>query len=127
MTMGIEMTSKELQERIKKFILDIIRLVKKLPKTIENLIFIKQIIRSASSIGANYAEAICAQTRQEFLHKINLCRSEANETVYWLDLILAVNPQLQEEINALIIEGGEILKIFISSVKTTQIGTKNHK
>ena len=127
MTMGIEMTSKELQERIKKFILDIIRLVKKLPKTIENLIFIKQIIRSASSIGANYAEAICAQTRQEFLHKINLCRSEANETVYWLDLILAVNPMFEEEIRNLINEGTELLRIFMSTVKTTKGGFQNNK
>lgn len=76
------MTSKDFEDRIEKFVLTVILLIRTLPKSEENLIFIKQIIRSVSSIGANYAEAIYAHTRQDFLHIINICRKETNETIY---------------------------------------------
>lgn len=114
------MTSKELAERIKKFILDIIFLLRRLPKTQENIIFCKQLLRSSSSIGANYAEAIFAHTKQDFAHIINICRKESNETVYWLKLLYETNPDLKIELEKLADEGIQLLKIFISSIKTVK-------
>lgn len=121
------MTSKELVERIRKFVLEVISLLNRLPRNEENRIFTKQIIRSVSSIGANYAEAIYAHTKQDFLHIINICRKETNETLYWLDLIYSVNPSHKDDLTKLIDEGTQLLRIFISSVKTTKGGSYNAK
>lgn len=111
----------ELLERLKKFTIYIISLTKQLPKTQENSVYINQIIRSSSSIGANYSEAICAHTKADFVHDLNKSRKEANETVYWLDLILEANKVLSGKILPAQQEAKEILKIFISSVKTTKL------
>ena len=115
----------ELEIRLKEFCFQVIQLIKSLPKTEENIVFGKQIIRSSSSIGANYAEAVYGQTKQEFLHCLNICRKETNETLYWLDMISRTNPKLAININPLLDENKQILKIFISSVKTTRKGAVN--
>lgn len=118
-------SQEELLERLKKFSLDVLRIVKSLPLTEENKIYGKQVIRSSSSIGANYSEASCAHTRQDFLHDINKCRKEAKETLYWLGLIRAVNKTVSLDI--ILEESSQILKIFISSVKTTKNNILNNK
>ncbi|MCL5019809.1 MAG: four helix bundle protein [Patescibacteria group bacterium] len=115
----------ELEIRLKEFSFQVIQLIKSLPKTEGNIVFGKQIIRSSSFIGANYAEAIYGQTKQEFLHCINICRKEANETLYWLSMILKTNPNFAKNIAPLFDENKQILKIFISSVKTTRRGIEN--
>lgn len=111
----------ELEIRLKEFCFQVIQLIKSLPKTEENRIFGKQIIRSSSSIGANYAEAVYGQTKQEFLHCLNICRKETNETLYWLEMILKTNPESTRNIIPLLDENKQLLRIFISSVKTIQI------
>jgi four helix bundle protein len=114
------MKSRELEKKIQLFVLDVLRVLHKRSKNEENTIFIKQLIRSVSSIGANYAEAIFAHTKQDFLHIMNICRKEANETVYWLMLLKETNTSFQNEIETRIDEGTQILRIFISSVRTAK-------
>jgi four helix bundle protein len=70
--------TKIFENRLKQFTLNVVRVTKLLSKTEENKIFVKQLLRSSSSIGANYAEALFAQTRQEFLHCISISRKEAS-------------------------------------------------
>ena len=115
----------EFEQRLKKFGFEIIRLTRTLPKNDENTVFTKQILRSSTSIGANYAEAVYGQTRQEFFHCLSICRKESNETLYWLEMILYANPRYNKQINPLIEENKELLRIFISSIKT--INLKNGK
>ncbi len=115
----------ELESRLKEFCFQVIQLIKSLPKTEENIVFGKQIIRSSSSIGANYAEAVYGQTKQEFLHCLNICRKETNETLYWLDMLLKTNSQFANNIIPLLDENKQILKIFISSVKTVRGNINN--
>lgn len=115
----------ELEIRLKEFCFQVIQLIKSLPKTEENIVFGKQIIRSSSSIGANYAEAVYGQTRQEFLHCLNICRKETNETLYWLGMILKMNPRFEANIISLLDENKQLLKIFISSVKTVRRSINN--
>lgn len=64
-------SQRELEKRLKEFALRVLRFVKSLPLTEENRIYGRQVIRSSSSIGANYAEATCAHTKPDFLHDIN--------------------------------------------------------
>lgn len=113
-------SQKELEKRLKEFALRVLKLVKSLPLTEENRIYGRQVIRSSSSIGANYAEATCAHTKPDFLHDINKCRKESKESVYWLELIYEANPDHQERMEDLIDESKQIFKIFMSSVKTAR-------
>jgi four helix bundle protein len=103
------------------FGLEVIRLTKFLPKTYENVILIKQIIRSATSIGANIQEALGSNSRKEFIHSMNIAKKEARETLYWLRLISDVNPNLKSKIESYMIENDEIIKILTKIVKTSSL------
>lgn len=110
----------ELRNRFIDFAIKVIRLTKKLPKNPENIIIIHQIIRSATSISANYAESMFGLTKADFIHCLNICKKETAETLNWLEVILKLNPNLSSEIKPLIDEGESYLRIFIASVKTAQ-------
>jgi four helix bundle protein len=104
-------------ERAFEFSLTIIKVIKLLPKTYENVIVIKQIIRSATSIGANIEEALGAISRKEFIHCMNIAKREARETKYWLRLIQETNKQV--DTNELLQECEEIINMLTSIVKTS--------
>lgn len=110
----------ELRERLIIFTIRILQLTKKIPDSIENQIFTKQIIRSSSSIGANYSEAMFAHSKTEFIHCLNISRKEANETLYWLEVFKRANNRYAKIIDIEIDEALSILKILISSVKTAK-------
>ena len=79
--------SKEIEDRTKKFAVEIIRLPVRLPKTPEGMAIRKQITESGTSIGADYREANRARSRPDFRSKIRICESEASETQYWLEVL----------------------------------------
>lgn len=110
----------ELKNRLIQFTIDVLELTKTLPKSVENEIFSKQIIRSASSIGANYSEAMFAHSRIEFIHCLNISRKESSETIYWLEVIKKANSAYFIKIDILIEEATSLLKIFVSSIKTAK-------
>lgn len=101
----------EFEKRLKNFSLRVLKFIKALPITTGNKIYGHQVIRSSSSIGANYAEATCALTKKDFTHDINRCRKEAKETL----------PSLKQKMADLINESEQIVKIFQSSVSTAKI------
>ncbi len=96
----------------------VIDLLKLLPKNTTNYVLRKQLIRSASSIGANYREALEAESKKDFIHKLSISKKEARETLYWLGLILYNNKSLEKNIIPLVKEVKELVKIFASSIKT---------
>ena len=114
----------ELEIRLKNFALNVLELINFLPKNQGNKVYGMQIIRSSSSIGANYAEATCAHTKLDFLHGINISRKEARESVYWLELLQSSNPSYNNLISPILDEGQQIFKIFMSSVKTAKNNNK---
>ena len=103
------------------FGLEIIRLTKVLPKNYENVVLIKQIIRSATSIGANIEEALGSNSKKEFIHSMNIAKKEARETIYWLKLISDVNPGIREKLQSLLNENDEIIRILTKIVKTSSL------
>ncbi len=107
----------DLEERTLEFAKEVRSFVKKLPKTIANIEDGKQLIRSSSSVGANYIEANEALSEKDFYHRIKICRKEAKESRFWLILIFAgENVLLEQERKKLIQEVFELMKIFGSII-----------
>jgi len=77
----------DLEDRTLKFSENIIIAIKNFPKDIASTPIIKQLIRSATSIGANYREANGAASKKDFINRIHFCKKEAKETMYWLQLL----------------------------------------
>jgi len=103
----------DLEKRTLKFAQNVRLSVKKLPKTVGNFEDGKQIIRSSGSIGANYIEANESLSKKDFVMRIKICRKEAKETEYWLNLIdVNNNSDLETEKQKLIREVVELRKIF---------------
>ena len=102
----------DLEERTKKFSKEIIELLIRLNKNIINESIIKQLIRSATSVGANYCEANGAASRKDFKNKIYICRKEIQETKYWLELIAKTNKEEIEKLRLLWKEAHELTLIF---------------
>lgn len=102
----------DLEERTLVFSKNILDLTKILQKNTANYEFIGQVIRSSSSIGANYREANDALGKRDFLMRVKISRKEAKETYYWLSLILHNNSDLEDKIVKLITESEELIKIF---------------
>ena|SRR5260221_13966299 len=104
-------SAKDIHQRIYNFVIRVLKLLKELPRSPENIIIIAQITRSVTSIGANDKEADGTITRNDFVHKYSIVRKEAKETDYWLNIIADTHPTLKARMKDLIAEGVEIIKI----------------
>lgn len=102
----------DLEERTLEFGKRILHFCKALPGNTINWKLIDQLVRSGTSVGANYREANETQTKKEFRFRIRICRKEAKETLYWLQLILEINPSFSNRVQLLLKENEELLKIF---------------
>jgi len=111
---------KELERRTKKFALRIINLISQLPKKRVADVLGHQLLKSGTSIGANYREANRAQSREDFIHKIAICEKEAAETEYWLELLSEANLARAETLPQLLKESRELLAIFVASGRTAK-------
>jgi four helix bundle protein len=112
------MTKEELKERTKKFALVIIKLVEELPNTNVGRTISNQIIRSGTSVAANYRAACRARSNADFISKINIVEEECDETLFWLEVIVESNLLKKEKLLYLLKEADELTAIFIASGKT---------
>jgi four helix bundle protein len=101
-----------IEERTLEFGKRIIRLCKALPTNKVNDVLIRQLMRSGTSIGANYREANETDTKKDFRNRIRISKKEAKETIYWLELIIEANPNIGNRIKLLLQENLEIMKIL---------------
>lgn len=106
----------DLEERTAKFGEDIVSFARRLEKDVVNRPLISQVVRSGTSIGANYMEADGAESKRDFIHKIALCKKEAKETKHWLRMIARANPQFAEDCRCLWKEAQELTLIFSSII-----------
>ena len=102
----------DLEERTLEFGRSIVRLCKALPKDTINRRLLDQLIRSGTSIGANYREANETDTKKDFKNRIRIAKKEAKETIYWLELVVEANPGLEGRILPLLKEARELMKIL---------------
>ncbi|MHB1158482.1 MAG: four helix bundle protein [Phycisphaerales bacterium] len=114
------MDRREMEKRTKAFALRIMKLVRALLKTEIGRVVGRQVLRSGTSVGSNYRAAGCARSRAEFVAKLGIVEEEANETVYWLELIMEDGLLPRKRVEPLWNEGKEILAIVIASKKSAK-------
>jgi|ERR1700746_323325 four helix bundle protein len=112
------MTTAELKARTKEFALRVIRLVDALPNTVKGRAIANQIMRSATSIAANYHAPCRARSRAEFIAKIGAVEEEGDETAFWLELIIDSNIRGKTQIEPLLEEASELVAIMPASRKS---------
>jgi len=110
----------DLEERTAKFGEDIIEFAKKVPRNVITLPLITQLIKAGTSVGSNYCEADCAESRKDFEHKIGICKKESKESKHWLRMIAKAVPELKDEAKRHWKEAIELQLIFISIVKKSR-------
>ena len=103
---------KDLKKRTKHFALGIISLVSSLPRSREADIIGRQLLRSGTSVGANYREASRSRSKAEFIAKIGIVEQEADETLYWLEILGESGILSQSVLKALLQEANELIAIF---------------
>ncbi len=121
------MTTNELKLRTKNFSLTIIDLVEKLPNSISVRVVANQIVKSGTSVGANYRAVCRARSDREFVSKMNIVLEEADETLFWIEIIMGKQWINKPELEVIWKEGNELTAIFVSSLKTVndRISTQN--
>lgn len=103
----------DLEERTFLFAKEVAFFISRLPKTLPNIEYSRQVVRSSGSVGANYIEANEALGKKDFAMRIRICRKEAKESAYWLRLIVSVNEDgCADECTKLLKEAIELKKIF---------------
>ena len=116
MTQGLKY---DLEDRTATFGEDVIAFCKGVGQNPVTTPLVSQLVRSATSIGANYCEADDAGSKKEFRHRISLCKREARETKHWLRMIAAADPGLKEETKSLWQEAKELHLIFGKIFRTS--------
>jgi four helix bundle protein len=110
----------ELRNRTKGFALQTIRLVESLPASRTANILGGQLLRSRTSVGANYRASCRARSRAEFIAKLGIVEEEADESIYWLELFVESGILRQDRAAGLLREAGEILAMVVASIKTAR-------
>ena len=106
--------------RTRAFALRIIRLAESLPDTPTARVIRGQMIRSGSSVGANYRAACRAKSKADFISKMGTVEEEADETMYWMELLIDADIVQRTRLEGLLDEANQILSIVVSSIKTAR-------
>ncbi len=110
----------QIKIRTKQVGLEIIKLIDELPNKTSSWAIARQVIRSSTSVGANYRAACRAKSSADFINKLKIVEEEADETIYWLEILEESKLVSEERVSALKIEVNELLAIVVSSIKTVK-------
>ena len=110
----------QLRDRTKRFALRIIRLFRRLPRTTEAQVLGKQLLRSGTSVGANYRAIGRARSRAEFVSKMGIVVEEADETIFWIECLIESGIVKPELLADLLSEANELVAIFAASQRTAR-------
>jgi len=112
------MTQEEMKARTKKFALRVIRLVESLTNTKTANVIGNQLLRSGTSVGANYRAACRAKSTADFISKLSIVEEETDESIYWMELLIESETVKENLLQNLMEEADQILSIIVSSIKT---------
>jgi len=113
-------SSEEFKERTKKFAVRTIRLVDALPVRRSTEVIARQLLKSATSVGANYRAACRGRSDAEFIAKLGIVEEEADESAFWLEVLVEANIVKEELVANLHQEANEIVAMVVASIKTTR-------
>jgi four helix bundle protein len=116
----MELHPEQVRNRTKQFAIRIVRLFRLLPKTDEARTIGRQLLRSGTSVAANYRAVCRARSKAEFIAKIGIVVEEADETVFWLELLVDTNIVTEEKLRDLLREANELVAIFAASQQTAR-------
>lgn len=111
----------DLEERTAKFGENIIEFAKRIPKNPVTISLISQLVRAGTSVGSNYCEADCAESRKDFEHKLGICKKESKESKHWLRMVANAVPELKEDTRELWRESNELNLIFSAIVNKSRM------
>lgn len=116
-----------MKDRTKQFALRVIKLVAALPQTIEGRAIGSQLIRAGTSVGANYRSACRGRSRAEFVAKLGIVEEEADESAFWMELIVESGLLDEHLVESLLKEANELVAIMVSSRKSAREASSNRK
>ncbi|HEK19819.1 four helix bundle protein [Mucilaginibacter sp.] len=114
------MTKQEMMHRTRQFAIENAKLVLSVPLNVVNKNYCGQLARSASSTGANYRAACRAKSTPDFINKLKIVEEELDESMFFLELLVELNPDLKEKITPIYREANELLSIIVSSINTSR-------
>jgi len=117
---GKDKNQEEMKQRTKLFALGIIQLVESLPKERTAEVLGRQLLRSGTSVGSNYRSACRAKSIADFISKMGIVEEEADESLYWMELLIEAGIEVNMKMEALMKEAGELLSITVASIKTAR-------
>src|SRR5437773_6444598 len=120
MTYDISKPPRDLRERTYQYARRVIRLFRALPKDDVAKVLGRQLLRSGTSVGANYREANRARSKAEFISKLGDCLKEADETLYWLELMMDESVVRRQRLEPLANEANQLVAILVSILKTSR-------
>jgi four helix bundle protein len=112
------MTQQQMKDRTKKFAIQTIMALRKLPKNTENEVISKQLIKSSTSVAANYRATCRAKSKADFINKVKVVEEEADESCFWMEVITEIDTNQLNNFNLLLKEAGELTAIFTATGKT---------
>jgi four helix bundle protein len=114
------MNADEFKKRTRAFALRVVRLTEALPKTRTADVIGKQLLRCGTSVGANYRAACRAKSQADFIAKMGIVEEEADETIYWMELLVESGSIEQERVANLLDEANQIVALVVSSIRTAR-------
>jgi four helix bundle protein len=118
------MSAEDFRKRTFQFGIRVVRLVQALPKTDATRVISNQLLRCATSVGANYRAASRARSRADFIAKMGIVEEECDESLYWLDMLVELELVSANRSKELRAEANEILAIVVASIRTARGNTK---
>ena len=118
--MAATTSSEAMKNRTKQFALVVIRLCRSIPRTEESRIVTRQLLRSATSVAANYRAVCRARSRPDFVSKLGIVLEEADESLFWLELLVDKSNVPADRISVPLREANELVSIFVASLRTAK-------
>ena len=120
------MNKQELADRTRRFALRVVRLVQSLPRTRTTEVIGRQLLRSGTSVGANYRSVCRSRSTADFVSRMSIVEEEADESAYWLELLVEARTVKAEKVDALLSEANELVAISAASIITARKRTEHN-
>jgi four helix bundle protein len=119
------MTSEEMKKRTKRFAIAVIRFAQRLPKDSITAVMTRQLVKSGTSVGANYRSSCRAKSDADFISKMTTAEEEGDETLFWLEVLVEAEVVAAADVAWLLDEADQLVRIIVASIKTKRANMAN--